>query len=192
MAEPATGYPRETAAADTVTVTATRTFTEGEAYALVADNVSRETAKLTASVDQLTSEKAALETEKSELQKQLDLAVAARETAEQALADFKASIENEKAMESRKEARTAKVREVAKHLKDEFYTAERAARWAAMEDGAFEAYVAELAELSAGVKPETTETGKPPRETAMAGSPVTAPAKGGGLAAFWNLPKGGN
>jgi septal ring factor EnvC (AmiA/AmiB activator) len=180
MAEPAQAVPRETAE---------RTFTEGEAYALVADNVQRETASLTASVDQLTSEKAALETEKATLQNQLDVAVAAREKAEQDLADFKESVENEKAVAARTDQRVAKVREVAKHLKDEFYTPERAQRWAAMDDDAFDAYVKELAELSAGVT--TTTSGEPPRETAMAGSRVTSPTKGG-LAAFWNLPKGGN
>lgn len=170
--------------------TTDRTFTEGEAYALVADNVQRETATLTASVEKLTSEKAALETEKDELRSQLDIAVAARETAEQALADYKATVENQKAMDARRDERVTKVREVAKHLKDEFYTAERAQRWAAMEDEAFDAYIAELADLSVGVAPATT--GSAPRETAMAGAQVGAPGKSGGLASFFNIPKGGN
>lgn len=189
MPEPASGYSRETAAVDTTSST-DRTFTEGEAYALVADNVQRETAALTATIDQLKSEKAALETERSDLQSKLDVADAARETAEQALTDYKASIENEKAMAERKDARVTKVREVAKHLKDEFFTPERAQRWAAMEDDAFEAYTAELAELAAGVT--SPAPSDPPRETAMAGTQVTAPGKSGGLAAFWTASKGGN
>ncbi len=192
MAEPATDkYRRETADA---TATAERTFTEGEAYALVADNVQRETASLTATIDQLKSEKASLEDEKADLQSKLDIEQAAREKAQQDLQEFKDSIANEKAMEARKGERVAKIREVAKHLKEEFYTPERAQRWAAMDDEAFDAYAKELAELSAGAT--TTTTSEPPRETAMAGSQVSAPAEKGqglkGLAGFYGLPKGGN
>lgn len=156
-----------------------RTFTEQEAYALVADNVQRETAAAAAKVDTLTSEKAALETK-------LELSEAAVAT-EKARADgaiewheaVMAQIDTEKAHAARKDTRVAKVRETAKHLKDDFFTAERAQRWSAMDDAAFESYIHELAELATGVAPATA--GAPPRETAMQGQPVAGAPKGGSL-----------
>jgi chromosome segregation ATPase len=156
-----------------------RTFTEQEAYALVADNVSRETAAAAAQVETLTSEKAALAQKLELAEAGLATEKTARETAEQALADFKAQVETEKAQAARKGDRVAKVRETAKHLKDEFFTDDRAARWSAMDDDAFEGYIKELAELSAGVAPAEGTT--PPRETAMQGQSVAGAPKGGSL-----------
>lgn len=171
-----------------------RTFTESEAYALVADNVKRETADLTKQVETLTAEKAAAEKEREELQKQVDVTEAAKTKAEQDLADYKAEQEKARETAARRGERTDKVREVAKHLKDEFYTDARMDRWAAMDDEAFDAYVAELAEVSAHTEGETKTDSKPPRETAMAGTSVSAPAKAAGLAGFWGIDtqKGGN
>jgi chromosome segregation ATPase len=160
-----------------------RTFTEGEAYALVADGVQRETAALSTQVETLTSEKSALETKVELAEAGLATEKAGREAAETALADYKTGVETEKAQAARKDGRVAKVREVAKHLKDEFFTDERATRWSAMDDEAFTAYTTELAELSAGVAPTTTA----PRETAMQQSAtgvVGAPKAGGLLGAL--------
>lgn len=182
---PLEGYARETADDKAPpTPNGSRTFTEGETYALVADNVQRETAELTGKVKQL-------ETEKADLQSKLDVAEAARETekaakeaAVQELADYKQTVEAEKAAVGRREERVGKVREVAKHLKDEFFTPERAQRWSEMDDEAFAAYIKELAELA----PAGSTTGnQPPRETAMAGKSVEGTPKKGGLAAFWGL-----
>jgi uncharacterized protein YhaN len=188
-------YGRETADSGTSAATATRTFTEGEAYALVADNVQRETAALTGKVDGLTREVADLKGKLDVADAAVATEKAARETAEQALVDYKQSIETEKAQEARKAERTAKVREVASHLKDEFFTPERATRWAAMDDDAFASYVAELAELAPTPAKATTTT-EPPRETAMAGSAVQGDAgkpKGlAGLSGFYPTAKGGN
>lgn len=154
-----------------------RTFTEKEAYALVADNVQRETAAAAATIEALNSEKAALQTQVDTLEAAKEAEKARADAAEKALEDHKALIETEKAQEGRKASRVAKVREVAKHLKDEFFTPERAQRWAAMEDQAFEAYVAELADISAGVPTEKANENQPPRETAMDGSTVTGTGK---------------
>jgi hypothetical protein len=157
-----------------------RTFTENEAYALVADNVQRETAAAKATIETLTSEKAALETK-------LELADAALAT-EKARADGAIEWHNavleaqtrEAAQLARKDERVAKVKEVAPHLKDEFFTTERAERWARQDDEAFEAYVKELAELSTGVTPPAGDGG-PPRETAMQGTTVAGAATGPSL-----------
>lgn len=161
--------------------TPVRTFTESEAYALVADNVQRETAARQATIDTLTSEKAALET-KLEL---ADAALAAEKVrADGAIAWHDAvmtGIETEKAQLARKDERVAAVKTAAPHLKDEFFTAERAMRWCALDQEAFEAYTKELAELATGV-PSVTNDGGPPRETAMQTTTSTAaPASGGSL-----------
>lgn len=156
-----------------------RTFTEQEAYALVADNVQRETAEHKATIETLTSEKAALE-------QKLELAEAALAT-EKARADgaiewheaVVTAAETEKAQLARKDERVAKVKEVAPHLKEDFFTAERAARWCTLDQEAFEAYTKELAELATGVPAKTTES--PPRETAMTGTAVAGAPTGGSL-----------
>ncbi len=153
--------PREKAEAETP-----RQLSEQEHQAIVADRVDRETAALKAENDQL-------KTEKAELESKLDVAETARQTAEQALADFKAETEQAKEIAERSDARVAKVREVAAHLKDDFFTDARKARWAAMDEAAFEDYVKEMAEASGGVTTPTTSTSQPPRETAMHGTPVT-------------------
>jgi hypothetical protein len=169
------GYIRETAEgpAPAAPAAAPRMLTEGEAYAVAASEVQRETASLKTEVETLKSEKA-------ELENKLDLETAAKSAAEQArekaekdLADYKAEQELKAEQASRSESRVAKVREVASHLKDDFFTPERAARWAAMEDPEFDAYVAELAEVSP--KGDTTPKGdgEVPRETAAAGRQVT-------------------
>lgn len=167
------GYIRETAEGPAPAAPAApRMLTEGEAYAVAASEVQRETAALTSEVETLKSEKA-------ELEKKLDLETSAKTAAEQArekaekdLADYKAEQELKAEQASRSESRVAKVREVASHLKDDFFTPERAARWAAMEDPEFDAYVAELAEVSPkGEAPKAD--GELPRETAAAGRQVT-------------------
>lgn len=181
------GYVRETAeGVSTSTSTATRTFTEGEAYALVADNVQRETAALTSKNDGLTREVADLQAKLDVAEAAKSAADTARETAEKALEDFKAETVAEREQAARRETRVAKVREVAGHLKDEFFTDERAVRWAAMDDEAFASYCTELAEL-APPKPEGAATtgATAPRETAMAGTQVTGDAgKSKGLSAL--------
>lgn len=178
---------RETAERETAEEKPTpRLLTEDEAYAIVADRVKRESAELTTKVG-------ALETEKADLQAKLDVADAARETAEQAkvaaekaLADYKADQEKQREVAERADDRLKKVREVASHLKDEFFTTERKQRWASMEDEAFESYVKELAELAeaAGVKKNDTVDGAP-RETAMKGDAVKPAPKTGNLAVLW-------
>lgn len=157
-----------------------RTFTESEAYALVADNVQRETAAREATIATLTSEKAALETK-------LELADAALAT-EKARAD--GAIEwheavmtaqvTEKAQLAQKDTRVAAVKAANPNLKDEFFTTERAERWCKLDQEAFETYTKELAEMATGVVAD--DAGGPPRETAMQGTTVTgAPATGGSL-----------
>lgn len=158
--------PREKAEENTP-----RQLSEDEHKAIVAALVARETSELRAENDSLT-------TANSDLQSKLDVAETARQTAEQgkataeqALEDYKTEQEQAKEIAARTDTRVAKVREVAAHLKDEFFTDERAARWAGMPDEEFDAYVKEMAEASGA--PSTGDAGdKARRETAMRGSEV--------------------
>jgi hypothetical protein len=187
MGVPELGIPRETS--ETVSVPREvadgRTFTEGETYALVADNVKRETAAIQAEKADLETIVTTLEAEKAALQNEVDVAVAAREKAEKDLEDYKAGQVRDAEIAALKEARVAKVRDVAKHLKDDFFTDERAGRWAAMDQSGFDVYVSELAAVSEGVKPVE---GTPKAETAGLGSPMSgAPVEGKTSKDFYDL-----
>lgn len=165
------------------TQVADRVFSEDEAYAIAADRVARETAELNQTIETLKAEKADLETK-------IDVEVAAREAAEQrakaaeeAHEKFVADLEAEKAAESRKADRLAKVREAASHLPDSFFEDEaRVQRIVAMDDEHFEGYLADLRETAKDAAPRTTEN-DPPRETAMQGDKV-APKAGGSAREF--------
>jgi len=140
-------------------------FTEDQHVALLASAVERETASITAEkseleaqVASLTTEKASLETEKAELAARVDVIEAEKaaetakaEAAEKALEDFKAELAEKAAVEQRKADRVAAVRAVAS-LDDEYFTDERAQRWAEMAEEAFTALVTDL-EAAAKVNP---------------------------------------
>lgn len=153
------------------TLTTDRVFSEDEAYAIVADRVARESAELKDKI-------ATLESEKAELANKLDVEIAAREAAELKAKDaeakhedFLAQVEAEKAALARKDERLSKVREAASHLTDEFFEDEsRVKRIIAMDDEAFDGYVADLRETAKDAPKGTGST--PPRETAMEGDKV--------------------
>ncbi len=181
------GYVRETAEGPTGTATEPRMLTEQEAYAIAADRVQRETAEAASKVT-------ALEAEKAELQTKVDAGEVALATekarADQAVADleaFKAETTKNAEVAARTDDRTAKVKEIAKHVSDDFFTPERAARWAAMDDEAFEAYCAELAALAPAGTEKKDET-KPPRETAAQGKPVEGSQPTGSAAVLAMFP----
>ena len=152
------------------TATEPRVFSEDEAYAIAADRVARETSELN---EQIT----ALQAEKAELATKLDVEIAAREAAEQQVTaakaeheEFVAGIEAEKARLARKDERISKVREAASHLSDEFFADQgRVERILAMDDDAFDGYIADLKDAATHApQPD----GQPPRETAMHGDSV--------------------
>lgn len=123
-----------------------RTFTEGEAYALVADAVTRETASANAEVVALTASNAALQTERDAMEVRATAAETKAAEAETALTDFKAGIESQKAVEAKRDVRLAQVAEVAPALK---LAGERADRLVAMSDEHFAEYVEGLREVAA-------------------------------------------
>lgn len=177
MAEDATATPR--------------TLTEHEAYAIAADRVQRETADLNAKVETLTTEKAELSSKLDVAEATLAIEKTAREKAEKDLEDFKGQVETERQVASRRDSRTAKVREVAAHLPADFFTDERITRWALMDDAAFDATVAEMAALANVSVPAGTSTGTAPRQTAMNGAPVVKAPGAATAQRLFDLRRGG-
>lgn len=125
---------------------ADRTFTEGEAYALVADGIERETAAVKADLATATGQVTALSNEKDALELRVTAAEEAKANAEKELEDYKLSIETQKAQEAKRSERTAAVADVAPTLKLE---GERADRIVAMADADFVDYVTSLREVAA-------------------------------------------
>lgn len=157
-----------------------RTFTEAELTAIVADRVARETAEATAEVDKLRAEN-------TELSNKLDAEISARQAAEQAKTDVEGQFEaHKKEAEEREQAAARKderikaVREAASHLSDDFFKDDkRIARIVAMADDEFTGYVDDL-KVSSGGTPQS-DNGVP-RETAMQGKQIAAPADKGNAA----------
>lgn len=171
----AASLPRETAESLPRENADDRTFTEEEMNAITADTVRRETASLNQEVTDLKAEKAELETKVTDLENSLDLAEQAKEKAEKDLEDYKASVAREQELAELAQKRTEKVREVAKGVKEDFFTPERAERWAKMDAEEFDSYVGELAELYTATS-EGDAGEKPERESAsaMTGASVKA------------------
>lgn len=156
---------------------ADRTFTEGEAYALVAQAEERATAEATTSITTLTAEKTELET-KLDVAETAKTAAEDRATAaEKALEDFKTEVESTKAAEAKRAERTAKVTEVAPKLE---LTEDRANRIVAMSDEGFTAYIEDI-RVAAGETPIEVDpsTGVPRTSAALGGSALPPKASGG-------------
>lgn len=131
---------------------AVRTFTEAEHFALVTDAVSRETADLTTQVAELAAAKSELEQRADVLEAEKAAAIAERDAIKAEFDQFKNDIEEAAAVAARRETRVARVKDANPTLGDDFFTSERADRWAAMSDEAFDALVTDLE----AVKPATT------------------------------------
>lgn len=155
---------------------ADRTFTEGEAYALVAQAEERATAEANTSITTLTAEKTELET-KLDVAETAKTAAEDRATAaEKALEDYKTEVETTKAAEAKRAERTAKITEVAPKLE---LTEDRANRIVAMSDEGFDAYIEDI-RVAAGEKVTEVDpsTGVPRTSAALGGSGLPAPTGG--------------
>jgi len=159
-----------------------RLLTEDEHAAIVADRVSRETSSLTEQVTSLGTEKAELQTKLDTTEAALETEKAEHQATKDAFEAFKTQVVTDKEIASRRTDREAKVREVAAHLKDEFFTEERVQRWAEMSEEAFDTFVTETAALVGGKTPAGEQ---PPRETAMQGRTPDVTAKKGNLSKLW-------
>lgn len=159
-----------------------RTFTEGEAYALVADGIERETAAANTTIAEHEATIVTLGNEKDALEVRATAAEEKAATAEQALEDYKAEQETQKAAEGKRAERVAKVAEVAPKLE---ITDERSDRIVAMADEAFDQYVADLKAVAPAAAPEgepknDPTTGVPRQSAAFKG---TQPSGGDGAKA---------
>ena len=120
-----------------------RTFSMAEHEALLTDAVrrERETAKeeFVTELDDLRNRVDVLEAEKAE-------AVAAKEKAEQDLADYKAEVETAQEVDARKADRVAAVKEISStDLPESYFTDTRVQRWAEMADEDFTALLDDMA-----------------------------------------------
>jgi len=122
---------------------ADRTFTEGEAYALVDDAVKRETAALRVAAD---GREADLKSANDVLVAEVAAEVKRADQAAQELIDFKDGIEQETARVALRTERVAAVADATDLLE---MTDERADRITAMEEAAFASYLSDLREIAA-------------------------------------------
>lgn len=157
-----------------------RTFTEGEAYALVADAVERETAAAKTEAEELRNQNVTLGNEKDALELRATAAEDKVAEAEKALEDYKTDVETQKAAEAKRDERLTKVAEVAPTLVegDDEKIVERCDRIVAMDDESFQEYLDSLTAVAPqkanddgkggdGKTPVTTPSGTPlPRESA--------------------------
>jgi hypothetical protein len=128
---------------------ADRTFTEGEAYALVADAVQRETAAAATRISEL---EATLKSANDVLVAEKAAETQRADQAAQALIDFKDGIERETARVALRTERVAAVADATDLLE---MTDERAERIVAMDEAAFASYVSDLREIAAKAPPFT-------------------------------------
>lgn len=168
-----------------------------EIVAVVNDRVTRETAELRTRAEQAESQVTEAQTRIDVLEAEKVAAEQAKVAAEQARDALQVEVENERASASRKDSRTAALREVAAHLTDAWFAQEVAAtgdakiaridKIARMSDTEFDSYKAEIASAFEGVtvaaSGEQTSGANPPRETAMAGSSASGNGQTGGAAA---------
>lgn len=134
-----------------------RVFTEGEAYALVQDNVARETAAANEKIGTLEKAQADLQTKVDVLETEKAQETQRADQAVQELAEFKKDIEEKEAREKARAERVAKLTEANPLLE---ITDERSDRIAAMSDEAFDAYLADMREVASKSTP-AKETTKP-------------------------------
>lgn len=161
------------------TAPAANLYTEAQHFALLTSAIERETASLAetkksleAQVETLTSEKAAMASELEGAKAKVDVLEAEKAAAKaeaaaaaQEYADFKDELERAREIETRKSARVERVKAANANLPEDYFTPERAARWAEMNDEVFDALVADLTEAAAA-KPAEISGDKPATELA--------------------------
>lgn len=165
---------------DAPATVAANIYTEAQHFALLESAVERETAKLSgeketleSQVGSLTSEKAALADELAQVKARIDVLEAEKATAEtqvetvtKEFADFKAELARQAEVAEKKNARIERIKAANNSLGEDFFTGERAQRWAEMSDEAFEALVADITEAAAAIKPAQTPGDVPATELA--------------------------
>lgn len=178
-----------------------RTFTEGEAYALVADAVERETAAAKTEADELRTQVTSLGNEKDALELRVTAAEDKAADAEKALEDYKTEVDTQKAAEAKRDERLGKVAEVAPTLVegDDEKVTERCDRIVAMDDESFQEYLDSLAavapqkanENGSEGKTKVTPTTPLPRESAaFKGTQPTGDKAKGSVSGLFDARRG--
>lgn len=153
----------------------TRTYPEGEHFALLDQAVQTQTATLTGKVEGLEAEKASLLTTVDSLETEKSAALLRAEAAEKALTDFKADIEAEKAREGKRDERVSALKEANPYLDVTGETDDSKARIdriVAKSDEDFDSYLTDMREIASKVTAkvvkadEPSTPGGPPRESA--------------------------
>lgn len=146
-------------------------YTEEQHFALLESAVERETASIVADkgelevqVASLSEAKAGVEAQLAEAQGRIDVLEAEKANAEaatKAAVDefdaYKAELARVAEVEAAKAERVARVKAANSNLADEYFTAERAQRWAEMSGEAFDALVADMTDSFAAVKAPAVE-----------------------------------
>lgn len=153
-----------------------RMFTQGEAYALVADGIARETAEFQSKVTTLEAQKAELETKVDKLETEKAAETARADAAEKAHTDFVEKQEQERQIAERTEARKTEVATANPFLN---MTEERVARIAAMSDEDYASYLTEMREVAEAAKAAGSKTPEPAAAAAGAARATAAFLPGG-------------
>lgn len=169
LADDGTVIPREVAEDG-------RVFTEAEHLAIMANVVATETASLRDANTALEVQVATLTSEKAEAEKACQDAEAREKAAQDELAEHKAEIEKAEQLKELAKTSSDKMREVAGHLPAEYFTAEKAASWAKLDQASFDS----LSEAIAQTAPVGTSKREVASTTNIVGAPadVTKPAAG--------------
>lgn len=142
-----------------------RTFTEGEAYALVNDSVARETAAAQEKIAELEAQVATQATKIDTLETEKAAALSRAEQVEQEFTSFKTNLEETAAKEAKRDERLREVAEANPLL--DLTDEARIARIVNYDDDGFAGYLADMRAVAAQ-NPVTPPAGAgaPPRESA--------------------------
>ena len=141
-----------------------RTFTEGEAYALVDQAVGRETAALVTEREDLQAQLAAKDSALEVMETEKNAALQRAEKAEADFEAFKTDLAEKAAREAKRGERIAALKEANPFLEA---TEDRANRIVAMSEEDFNAYLADMRELASRAgNAETAKAGELPHQSA--------------------------
>ena len=196
LCAPGTTSAKEGASVSTTTTVPANVYSEAQHFALLESAVARESASLTeaketleTAVGTLEGEKAKQADELSTLKSRLDVLEAEKAAAEaradaagQELVAFKADLALQGEIVEKRGVRVERIKAATVSLGDDYFTPERADRWAQLSDEAFEALVADLTEAAAA-KPadltSVTSATELARESAAFAGGQTATGVGG-------------
>jgi hypothetical protein len=167
-------------------------FTEEQHFALLESAVARETSTLTARIAELEAaalanmtEAASVASANTELQTRIDVleaeksaALAATSDVQAAFDTFKSELADKAEVETRKADRVAAIQAANEGLPEDYFTDERAQRWAEMSDETFDVLVEGLSAVPA-TKTESEVTQQARETSAFTGGTVIPATTGG-------------